>query len=142
MRKKLIGLGFALILALTTYAPALAHECFIASRSDVGNMAAGTNSQNWVYVGTLADVFGFIGDDAGQALSPSQLEWAVATAQTAGLPNSFAVFINPHVGKGSGVLQGGTPNDGSAKMADGKGVDHIFDWFPTLFSIYAEALGK
>ena len=40
---------------------ALAHECFVISRSDTGDIAAGGHSQAWATVGTLDDLFVYIG---------------------------------------------------------------------------------
>ncbi len=149
VRKKLIGLAFALILALTTYAPALAHDCIIASRSDAGAVAAGTHSKMWYYFGDLTWLFTninlFLADPGGPvppALSPTQVTWAVAQAKAAGVPNSLTVFTNNNVGGGAGVLLANTPVDGTALMSNGKGVDHIEDYFLTLVSIYQQALTK
>ena len=36
---------------------ALAHECFVISRSDTGDLAAGGHSKAWATVGTLDDLF-------------------------------------------------------------------------------------
>lgn len=113
---------------------ALGHECFIASRSDTGTVAAGTHSRAWLYVGSLPDLFGFVAEDPGiPALSPSQLDWAVAQAHDAGLPNEFSIFVGKHT-----IAEGTPAMDKHA--ADGKGVDHITDWFPTIMDIYMQAL--
>ena len=143
MRKKLISLSFAVVLALTTFtSSALAHECMIVSRSDTGAVAA-THSQMWYNFGDLTWLFTNIQDlVGGPTLTPSQVTWAVQQAQAAGLPNQLTVFTNTHVGHGTGVLQGGTPNDGTAKMSNGKGVDHFFDWLPTIMGIYAQAAAR
>jgi hypothetical protein len=113
---------------------ALGHECFIASRSDTGNVMAGTHSRVWLHVGSLPDLFGFVAEDGSvPALSQSQLDWAVAQARDAGLPNEFSIFVGRH------TIAEGTP--AMAKhAADGKGVDHITDWFPTVIGIYMQAL--
>jgi hypothetical protein len=112
---------------------ALGHECFIASRSDTGDLAAGSHAKVWLTVATLEDVFGFIGEEGGAALSPSQLTWAVDAGQQAGLPNQFTIFIGNH------TINEGTPA-AERHAADGKGVDHVTDWFPVLIGIYLEAL--
>ncbi len=149
VRKKILGLGFALILALTTYAPALAHDCIIASRSDAGAVAAGTHSKMWYYFGDLNWLFSvihiFLAPEGGpplQALTPSQIDWAVSQAKAAGIPNSLTVFTNDNVGGATGVLLANTPVDGSALTSNGKGVDHVEDYFPTIVSIYQQALTK
>lgn len=112
---------------------ALGHECFIVSRSDTGDIAAGSHSRVWLTVATLEDVFGFIGEEGGTALSESQLAWAVNAAQEAGLPNQFTIFIGTH------TINEGTPA-AERHSANGKGVEHVTDWFPVLVAIYFEAL--
>ena len=114
---------------------ALGHECFIASRSDTGDLAAGSHSKAWLTVATLEDVFVFIGQEGGAALTPSQMTWAVGAARNAGLPNQFTIFVGNH------VLTEGTPA-AERHSADGRGVDHITDWFPVLIGIYFEALAQ
>jgi len=115
---------------------ALGHECFIASRSDTGNVSAGTHSRVWLHVGSLPDLFGFIAEDPSvPALSDDQLAWAVEAASAAGLPNEFSIFVGTHtIAEGTPALE--------KHAANGKGVDHIEDWFPTVIDIYMEALTK
>jgi hypothetical protein len=112
---------------------ALGHECFIVSRSDAGDLAAGSHSKVWLTVATLEDIFVFIGEEGGVALSESQMTWAVTTAQQAGLPSQFTIFLGNH------TITDGTPA-AERQAADGKGVDHVSDWFPVLAGIYFEAL--
>ena len=112
---------------------ALSHECFIISRSDTGDLAAGSHSRVWLTVATLEDVFVFIGEEGGVALSVSQTTWAVDAARQAGLPNQFTIFIGSH------TITEGTPA-AERHASDGKGVDHVTDWFPVLIGIYFEAL--
>jgi hypothetical protein len=113
---------------------ALGHECFIASRSDTGTVTAGTHSRVWLYIGSLPDLFGFLPDETGlPPLSDSQLAWAVDEARAAGMPNEFSVFVGNH------TIAEGTPAMGK-HAADGKGVDHLGDWFPAAVGIYLDAL--
>jgi hypothetical protein len=114
---------------------ALGHECFIASRSDTGDVAAGSHARVWLTVATLEDVFVFIGDEAGTQLSASQMTWAVDAARQAGLPDQFTIFVGNH------TISEGTPN-ADRNAADGKGLDHVTDWFPVLIGIYFEALSQ
>ena len=114
---------------------ALGHECFIASRSDTGDLAAGSHSKTWLTVATLEDVFVFLGDEGGTALTPAQMTWAVEAAQAAGLPSQFTLFLGNH------TLTEGTPAS-ERNAGDGRGVDHVFDWFPVLLGIYFEALAR
>jgi hypothetical protein len=114
---------------------ALGHECFIISRSDTGDLAAGSHAKVWLTVATLEDVFVFIGDEGGAALSASQMTWAVAAARQAGLPDQFTIFV------GSRTISEGTP---AAEMhgGDGNGVDHVSNWFPIFVEIYFAALAQ
>jgi hypothetical protein len=127
--------SFWLAIALTIVAAgaASAHECFNASRSDQGNLMAGTHASRWVYVGTLAELLSTPPEPGAPALTPAQYDWALAAARAAGAPSSFAVFIGNH------TIAEGTP--AMAKHgADGHGIDHFGDWIPILLRIYAEAL--
>ena len=114
---------------------ALGNQCYIVSRSDAGDIAAGSHSRVWLTVATLEDVFVFIGEEGGAALSSSQLAWAVDAAQQAGLPNQFTIFIGSH------TINEGTPA-AERHSANGKGVEHVTDWFPVLVAIYFEALAQ
>jgi hypothetical protein len=113
---------------------ALGHECFVVSRSDTGDIAAGSHAQAWETLGTLEDLFGFVGSFLGlPPLSDTQLAWAVDAAEDAGLPAQLTLFVGNH------TLAEGTPAM-EMHSADGTGVDHIFDWGPVLIDIYLEAL--
>ena len=137
MRKKLIGLGFALILALTTYAPALAHECIIISRSDMGDLKATTSGQ-WVAVDTRIAAFGFLGQILGlPALSSNQLTWADKQAAAAGVPNELVIFTKFVIAGGSAIDSTSPTYNGKDLTANGKGLDHLFD---VLVPIYMAAL--
>ena len=135
MRKKLVSLGLALVLALTTLtSTALAHECIVVNRSETGGINA-QNSGNWFYVNSEL-LFRFVaGEVGGDTLTPNQLAWAVAELEKAGAPTQFAIFTKA-------VLLEGTPTDGTSKMTDGKGIDHVFDYFPTIVAIYYQACGQ
>jgi len=112
---------------------ALAHECFVISRSDTGDIAAGGHSQVWATLGTLEDLFGFVGDFLGlPPLSDAQLAWAVDAAVEAGLPSQLTIFVGKH------TIAEGTPAM-EMHAADGQGVDHIYDWGPVLVGIYQDA---
>lgn len=123
------------ILATLVSGTVLGHECFIASRSDAGDLAAGSHAKVWLTVATLQDVFVFIGDESGAQLSASQMTWAVNAARQAGLPNQFTIFVGNH------TISEGTPN-ADKHAANGKGLDHVTDWFPVLLGIYLEALAQ
>jgi hypothetical protein len=124
------------VLALTMLAgsatAALGHECFIASRSAQGDAGA-THAGVWTRL-TLADIFGFINTIVGgPALSPSQIDWAVAEGVSEGLPaNGWVVRSDKTIGEGSQ-----NPN-----LANGKGLDHLADVYGAqVVGIYFQALG-
>jgi hypothetical protein len=111
---------------------ALGHECFVASRSDTGNVAAGQHSARWLTVATIESLFTdpFI---VPVPLAGAQLAWAVDQARAAGLPDTLTIFV------GAKTIAEGTPAM-ERHAQNGKGIDHAFDWFPTIFAIYEEAL--
>jgi hypothetical protein len=112
---------------------ALGHECFVISRSDTGDIAAGANSQAWVTVGTLDDLFVYVGGLFGlPPLSEAQLAWAVDAALEAGLPSQLTLFGRLTIAEGTPAM--------AMHAADGQGVDHLFDWGPVLIGIYQDAL--
>ena len=112
---------------------ALAHECFVISRSDTGDIAAGGHSHAWATLGTLEDLFGFVGDFIGAPpLSDSQLAWAVDAAKEAGLPSQLTLFGRLTIAEGTPAMV--------MHSADGQGIDHLFDWGPVLIGIYQDAL--
>jgi hypothetical protein len=112
---------------------ALAHECFVISRSDTGDIAAGANSQAWATVGTLDDLFVYIGGLLGLTpLSDAQLAWAVDAAQEAGLPSQLTLFGRLTIAEGTPAMV--------MHAADGHGIDHLFDWAPVIIGIYQDAL--
>jgi hypothetical protein len=124
----------ACIAAGSLSATAFGHECFVVSRSDTGDIAAGSHAQVWATLGTLEDLFGFVGSFLGlPPLSDTQMAWAVEAAEDAGLPAQLTLFVGNH------TLAEGTPAM-EMHAADGTGVDHVFDWGPVLIDIYLEAL--
>lgn len=135
MRRLLVRSILAGSLAATLLTgTALGHECFVASRSDTGDIAAGSHSKVWFTVATLPEVFTFVGELLElPALSDGQLAWAVEAGRDAGLPNQLTFFVGNH------VIAEGTPAM-DKHSADGRGIDHAFDWIPVIASIYAEAL--
>jgi hypothetical protein len=132
-RSLLVGSLAATLLTGT----ALGHECFIISRSDTGDLAAGSHSRVWLTVATLRDLFAAVPQfvPGTPALTSSQLDWAVEQGLAAGMPHQFTIFVGNH------VLAEGTPAM-DKHSADGKGLDHVFDWLPVVLSIYGEALTK
>ena len=128
LRSMLIGT----LAATLTAGTAFAHECIVISRSDTANVAAGTNSARWLAVATIESLFTdpFI---VPEPLEGAQLDWAIDQARDAGLPETFTIFT------GAKTIADGTPAM-ERHSQNGKGIDHAFDWFPTIFAIYLEAL--
>jgi hypothetical protein len=127
------SLVFAIGLTIAAAGAASAHECLNASRSDQGNLMAGTHASRWIYFGTLEELLSTPPEPGAPALTPAQYDWALAAARAAGAPTSFAVYVGNH------TIAEGTP--GMAKHgADGRGIDHFGDWLPILLQIYADAL--
>jgi hypothetical protein len=82
---------------------------------------------------TLADIFGFIHEVVERpALSPAQIDWAVAEGVNEGLPaEGWVVRMDKTVGEGSK-----NPN-----LANGKGLDHLADVYgQQIVGIYFQAL--
>jgi len=131
-RSILIGTLAATLLTGT----ALGHECFVASRSDAGDIAAGSNAKVWLTVAGLGDLFTFAGEELQlPALSEDQLAWAVEQGLEAGMPSQFTIFVGNH------TIAEGTPGM-DMHAADGKGIDHAIDWLPVVVAIYQQALAQ
>ena len=132
MRRLFLSLALAASVSVVAAPAVFAHECVIASRSAQGDAGA-LHSANWMRL-TLADIFGFInGEVGGPALSPSQIDWAVAEAVAEGLPaDGWVTRADKTIGEGSA-----NPN-----LADGKGLDHLADSVGAqIVGIYFQALG-
>jgi hypothetical protein len=126
--------GLAFALAVLTAGGVSATDCFNNSRSNQGNLSVSAHSPNWVSIGTLTELYSTPPDPSIPALTPSQIEWAVSEALAAGIPDSITLFIRD-------VLAEGTP--ASARLgANGRGIDYLSGWFPTLIDIYLRALQR
>lgn len=118
MLKKTVTAGvLAVGLVFASAGAASAHECFIPERSEQGN-ANSTHSQNWVTI-HITELYStaheFLG---GPALTPAQLDAAVAMTAEAGIPTSLTTFARGTLPKGKGVPE--------SHSSDGKGIDHYF----------------
>ncbi|QNN53650.1 hypothetical protein [Nocardioides mesophilus] len=126
MRRRIVTIAAASAgTVLLATGPALAHECYIASRSWQGNLMSGTHSQAWYQV----DLNEEFANDPSLTEADAQCLLTQRTAN--GVPLVFTIHVKGAVGQ-DGVLADNNPN--SWLMADGKGVDHFFD-------VYGEALG-
>lgn len=113
---------------------ALGHECFVASRSDTGDIAAGSHSKAWFTVASLSGLFEFVGGELSlPPLTEDQMDWAVEQGLAAGMPGQFTIFV------GKKTIAEGTPAM-DRHGADAKGIDHAFDWLPVVLGIYTGAL--
>jgi len=114
------GLLMGGALAFVGATGAAAHECYIANRSDQGNMSAGSNSQAWFTIVVADEIQGGVGGGYDQTQADC---WAAAYAAT-GAPSSFTVHVKGVVGQ-DGTLIEHNPN--SWLTSNGSGVDHVFD---------------
>jgi hypothetical protein len=129
MRRTLTGLVLGASLLLAAAPVVSAHECYVVNRSEQGNIGA-DHSGRWEVL-PLAAIFGFIHEVVGgPALTPDQIDWAVAEAADQGLPaDGWLTRSDRTIG-------------GGPRLADGKGLDHLADVFgEQIVGIYFEALG-
>lgn len=124
--------ALALALTVVTVGTAAAHECFNISRSDRGNAAVFEHSPNWVSIGTLSELYSTPPDPSLPALTPAQVEWAVAEAKALGLPDSITIFTGHTLADGTPAL--------ARHGGDGRGIDSFVDWLAPLIDIYIRAL--
>lgn len=119
MRERLFMAVPAAVAALTLAAgPAMAHGCYIASRSWQGNLMSGTHSQARFMV-DLNQEFA-----ADPTLTPADVSCLTTELTKNGVPLQFTIHVKGANGSG-GVLAGNNPN--TWLMSNGKGVDHFFD---------------
>jgi len=118
MRKRLFLAVPAAAAVLTLAAgPAMAHQCYIASRSWQGNLMAGTKSQAWFMVDLNQE---FAHDET---LTPAQRTCLTTELTENGVPLQFTIHVKGANGSG-GVLSDNNPN--TWLVSNGKGVDHFF----------------
>lgn len=133
MRRSLLATlpaaGLAVVLAAGA---ASAHECFIASRSLQGNVMAGTNSQAWFYVDLAVE---FAHDPS---IDPAAVPCLLQELTAHGVPLTFTIHVKGVNGQG-GVLADHNPNEWL--VANGTGVDHLFDVYGAGIAASFEACG-
>lgn len=121
-------------LALSVAGTAAAHECYVANRSDQGNVQAGSNSKAWLTIATLESAFDYVAGAVGRpALDADQKAWAVAEARAAGIPDTITIFVGNH------TIAAGTPAQARGTF-DQRGIDYLEGAFPVLVGIYFAAL--
>lgn len=126
MRGRKVALAAATAaLALGTSSTAWAHECYIANRSDQGNLGA-THSSRWVTV-TVEDFVN--SEEFPPGVDP---DCFLAYWLGHGGPEGFTVRSDKTIGEGSA-----NPN-----LADGKGLEHIEEAYGALFGAALEACAE
>lgn len=108
------GITAAAVIALASAVPAMAEDCFNASRSAQGDTSAAI-SRNWWSVPEFLAVVGHFSPDQIALIMP------VVDADPR-VPANFTAFFNP---QHPGELASGMP---SANATDGRGIDHSDDY--------------
>lgn len=108
LRRSILSVLLAGLLALASVGSAFAHECTISSRSAQGNEGA-TNSMVWdkLYLSTILGQFLGLTDD--------QVAWALENRGD--LPEFWVIRVDKTIGEESS-----NPN-----LGDGRGLDHLID---------------
>lgn len=136
MRVLVRSLALALAIGLVPAATVAARECIVVDRSDAGNQHA-TASGVWMTV-TLHELYGRTEQFGLPDLAAAQVEYAVALAQSWGVPDGFTFRSDRTLAEDASGWQ----KNGHA--TDGKGIDHFFDVYGerligALFSALANA---
>lgn len=125
IRRSVLAVMLAGMLAMLSIGTAFAHECVISSRSDRGDAAAAANSKVWDTLTLEFVLTVFYG------LEPDVVEAAMDLREDFGLPESWVIRIDRTVGAGSA-----NPN-----LADGRGLDHLVPMVaPTIDELVAAAM--
>jgi hypothetical protein len=123
----------ALVIALVPLASAAAHECFVVHRSDAGNTGA-SGSGIWFTL-TLEQLYGETEDFGLPDLTPAQVDYAVALAESLGVPSSFTIRTD------TTLLENARGWEKGDHATDGKGIDHFIDAYgDQLFAALFAAL--
>ena len=112
------SIAVAAALGLATATTAAAHECYNASRSEQGNLKAGTQSNAWITL-VVADL---IAEEVDAGLYDAETgECIIDAYEESGGRASFTIKV---VGGKDGVLAGGVTSQ--EILSNGKGIDHVF----------------
>ena len=111
--------------SLMLAAPALAEDCFNASRSAQGNTAAATNAGTWWSIPEiLANLAGLTDLQIAKAMPLIDADPRI--------PANFTVFYNPaHPGELA-------PNTPTSLATNGQGIDHSDDYSTPIFQAIFE----
>jgi hypothetical protein len=130
-----IRAALAVMLVLTVgVGTVAAHECYVVNRSAQGNAGA-SHSQRWFTL-TLEQLFAETENFGLPDLTAGQVDWAVAQAESLGVPSSFTIRTDKTIAEGTPGMEL------AGHSTDGKGVDHFIDAYgETLIGLVFEALG-
>jgi hypothetical protein len=125
MRRLTRSALFALLLLAISATSAFAFECVVVNRSATGNEHA-TTSGRWMTI-TLDDLYSETENFGLPDLTDAQVAYAVALAESLGVPDSFT-FRSDKV-----LLEDASGWQKNGHSSDGKGIDHFID-------VYGQAL--
>lgn len=122
--RTVLAVGAGVLTVAASSAPALAEDCFNASRSTAGNTGAAHAGTWWSIPEALHELLGLTPDQVTKAM-------AVINADSR-VPAGFTVFYNPaHPGE----LASGMP----AQLAvNGRGIDHSDDYSDSVLQVIVE----
>lgn len=126
----LAGTALAGALVLGAAAPAMAQDCFNASRSGQGDASAAAHSSNWYSVSEFLHIV-----TAGTPITEAQIAHAVdVISADPRVPANFTVFYNTaHPGELASKIK-------EALATNGKGVDHSDDYGSPVIPVIIEDL--
>ena len=119
MRRLVTSAILAIAIGLVPLASAAAHECFVVNRSANGNLHA-TSSGEWFTL-TLTQLYEETEFFGLPDLTPAQVDYATALAESLGVPSSFTIRSDKLLLENASGWQKGD------YATDGKGIDHFID---------------
>jgi hypothetical protein len=124
MKKFLATTAMAGLAVLLAAGPALAHECYNASRSAQGNTQIAAHSPSFATFNESA--FGFLTSPEGPGLCDAGAQWLVDQIDA----NAASFGFDPNVVVSTRVVQAGgidhSPSAAAQKnLSNGKGIDHL-----------------
>ncbi len=128
--RALAGGAAALGIVIVQASGAFAYDCIQVSRSEKGNMAAGTHSQAWF---TLVVADEVATDVEMQGLPSTVTDCILELWEGAGGAPTLSLHVKGANGTG-GVIGENNPN--ADLYDDGHGIDHLEYQFPAIAGIY------
>lgn len=114
--------GTAAVMLVAGSAGALAHECYVASRSDQGNAMAGTHSAAWQTVSLEFIVTNILGQT-----DPAVVSCTLPAAAAAGIPSSFVFGDKQATGQDHVIAENNPNMEAKGLSSNGTGIDHAAD---------------